>query len=546
VAELGSGSTPRSDYPGSLDTNATLEVDSPSAGRTKVRADVPNDLAAAIVAVQTELGTDPAGTTSDVKTFLQVEHGTDGKHSVALGSNLLFTDATYDIGASGATRPRDLYLSQDAFVGRAVGVGTVSPDNSSSVGMHIYRGDATQTAVANSVLTIENNNHAYITILGGSAHEAGLKIGDDGGAEQGGILYDNSAGSDKWNFYTSNTHRATLGVALGLGTAAPDNPSVAGMHIWRGSAGSVVADGQALITLENAASTKNVIQFLTDGTNPEVGLQVGAPGDNNTAHLLYNITPAHWKFRTGGVDRATLNATSLKMDANCYFDIDRDSDGIVFKAQRGATTMWNFHADIGEPKFALTDATSTARLTVDMSNGDMAAGVVSCNGAIITGTATVSGTLGVTGLMLASTWPSFHVKLNANQSIANTGVTKINWDLEDFDTNNDFDITTNDRFTPTAVGKYLLSCHVLFSNLDDAVTAQLTVYKNGSVHRTVTGGQVLASTTNNSDIALMLTTVVEANGSTDYFEMFVNQNSSTARNIQGGSLHTWWSGCRIG
>ena len=37
-------------------------------------------------------------------------------------SNLLFTDATYDIGASGATRPRDLFLSRNAVMGGTLGV----------------------------------------------------------------------------------------------------------------------------------------------------------------------------------------------------------------------------------------------------------------------------------------------------------------------------------------------------------------------------------------------------------------------------------------
>jgi hypothetical protein len=34
-----------------------------------------------------------------------------------LAHHLLFVDATYDIGASGATRPRDLYLSRNALIG---------------------------------------------------------------------------------------------------------------------------------------------------------------------------------------------------------------------------------------------------------------------------------------------------------------------------------------------------------------------------------------------------------------------------------------------
>ena len=74
MAEIGAGSG--SGYPGALDTNSTLEVD----GSTLARADVPNDLAASVIAIETELGTDPAGTKTDIKTFLQVSHQTDGTH----------------------------------------------------------------------------------------------------------------------------------------------------------------------------------------------------------------------------------------------------------------------------------------------------------------------------------------------------------------------------------------------------------------------------------------------------------------------------------
>lgn len=78
MAEIGSGSG--SSYPGALDTNSSLEVNSPNVGKTKVRAEVPNDLASALIAVQTELGINPAGTLVDLVSFLQVEHGTDGTH----------------------------------------------------------------------------------------------------------------------------------------------------------------------------------------------------------------------------------------------------------------------------------------------------------------------------------------------------------------------------------------------------------------------------------------------------------------------------------
>lgn len=60
---------------------------------------------------------DSSGTvalTSDT-TWLPIGGGT-------LTGNLLFTDATYDIGASGATRPRDLFLSRNATIGGTLGV----------------------------------------------------------------------------------------------------------------------------------------------------------------------------------------------------------------------------------------------------------------------------------------------------------------------------------------------------------------------------------------------------------------------------------------
>lgn len=79
MSEIGTGSG--SSYPTALDTNDTAEVNSPNSGKTKARAEVVNDLAAATVAIQTELGIDPAGTLTDVKTFLQTEHNTDGTHS---------------------------------------------------------------------------------------------------------------------------------------------------------------------------------------------------------------------------------------------------------------------------------------------------------------------------------------------------------------------------------------------------------------------------------------------------------------------------------
>ena len=67
--ELGSGSG--TGYPSALDTNDKLEYNRESAEKTLASADIVNDLAAAIIAVQTELGVSPSGTATSIADLLE-------------------------------------------------------------------------------------------------------------------------------------------------------------------------------------------------------------------------------------------------------------------------------------------------------------------------------------------------------------------------------------------------------------------------------------------------------------------------------------------
>lgn len=83
MAELGEGSG--TGYPTAVDTDENIESRSTSGSHN-----VPNDLAAAIIAVETELGTDPAGSLTDLKTRLAVALEDDGswKHSHLLSEGV--------------------------------------------------------------------------------------------------------------------------------------------------------------------------------------------------------------------------------------------------------------------------------------------------------------------------------------------------------------------------------------------------------------------------------------------------------------------------
>ena len=93
MAEIGSGNN--SSYPGALDTNSIPEVNSPAVGKTKARKEPIEDLTDAVIKIETELGTDPAGSLVDIKTFLQTQHQTDGTHKNTHGLHKWIDEQDY-------------------------------------------------------------------------------------------------------------------------------------------------------------------------------------------------------------------------------------------------------------------------------------------------------------------------------------------------------------------------------------------------------------------------------------------------------------------
>lgn len=137
--------------------------------------------------------------------------------------------------------------------------------------------------------------------------------------------------------------------------------------------------------------------------------------------------------------------------------------------------------------------------------------------------------------------PSISVHKNgaAQNNIVNNTATKVTWPTELFDTNGNF---ASDRFTPKAAGKYILTARVEWTTGVDGQLFYTFVYKNGAELHRASGTW---SGTGGGEGEL-ISVVVDANGSTDYFEVFARQVSGSNKNIAGGASSTYFTGILIG
>lgn len=124
--------------------------------------------------------------------------------------------------------------------------------------------------------------------------------------------------------------------------------------------------------------------------------------------------------------------------------------------------------------------------------------------------------------------PVFRARLNSSQNLTNGVSAKINFDTEDFDTDNCF---SSGRLTPTVAGYYQINASLYALVSAGTLTyAAIGILRNG----TEIGWSVDRSTTFSSTY-LSISALVYLNGSTDYIELWAIVSGSSPV-LQGGQL----------
>ena len=151
-----------------------------------------------------------------------------------------------------------------------------------------------------------------------------------------------------------------------------------------------------------------------------------------------------------------------------------------------------------------------------------------------TNTATLPAATGT--VMVSGNQPAFSAYQTANQSVSNASWTKITFTTEAYDTANCF---ASSRFTPTVAGYYQLNGQVQWlTSANGRFT--LCVKKNGA-------NDTRGTDINATNYGGVVSTLVYANGTTDYFEIYAYQQSGgsvSTDNAYDGTVN-WFNGILV-
>jgi hypothetical protein len=348
---------------------------------------------------------------------------------------------------------------------------------------------ATNIVVTSDATTTATNNGALV-VRGGVGIAGGIITG--GAVDFGGKL------TARGNIdIIPNSYLITNRIDLSTSTVA---------YLWNTEVATAnIATGARIINMGYVATVN-----ISGSLNTTAGFTATNANLNNGINVNYNpystvgaaifATGKDTQGGTGYFDflKAT-NTTSGATNPNKSFRVDSIGSLHIINSAYSATLL------------ALTDAGA-----LDVKNSISVGGKKAVNG------------------------PAFRAYVDSNQTIVQGAQRKVTFGTENFDTDGCFSSST---FTPNIEGYYQLNATVRISGPASTGEVMIVLYKNGTEY--ARGNNESGTEQGASFYSMQVSDIAYANGTTDTFEVYIQQVSGSDRTTTAGSAISHFSGVMV-
>jgi hypothetical protein len=445
------------------------------------------------------LATNTSGNQNSAFGSAAMNLNTTGSSNVALGQQAMYYNTT---GSSNVAIGQNALVfnttaSNNTAVGYQAGYSNVTGANNFFGGYQAGYSNTSDWNTAIGHTAGYSNTTGKITAVGSTV----LQANTTGTSNVGVGGYDGSGGGGLGALYANTTggYNTAIGVAaLKSNTTASNNTAVgyqAGYSNTTGTNNTFVGFSAGYTNATGSGNTivgRDAGRVSTAGNNTFFGFGAGETVTTGTQNT----------FIGGGINGTIYGAGSA---------VTTGSKNTIL----GSYTGNQGGLDI-----------RTASNYIVLSDGDGNPRV-----SIPTGTATATIPNATGTVMVSGNMPTFRAYSSAIQNLSAATATKILYQQEEWDTNNNF---ASSRFTPTVAGYYFISAGTRTGNAGGTEFVSL-ITKNGTTY---------AHGSNNSATGINLSvvsTLVYMNGSTDYLEINVYPGPNACA-TQDGSAYVYFTG----
>ena len=158
-----------------------------------------------------------------------------------------------------------------------------------------------------------------------------------------------------------------------------------------------------------------------------------------------------------------------------------------------------------------------------------------------TGSAGYTGSQGVIGYTgSVASGPAFSAFPSGAQTITSGSLQKMLFQTEEYDTNNNF---ASSRFTPTVAGYYQFNATVRIDGATGTGECMIVLFKNNAEYKR--GWNSLGVQFASSFWSMSVSAQAYANGSSDYFEIYIQQGNGSSLDTSPYAPITHFQGCMI-